>query len=580
MSGQESIVLRKATKEKLDKFNRLRGKEVQPRTFWDIVVLTAVDEDQRNAYEIQIKEKLGRKELPLGVPYHVFADPPGHKIGNGGSTLYSLEHLQTLYGTALSGLRVILIHAGGFSQRLPSASALGKIFMALPGGEPLYQMLEVKLALYVDFPVHMKPGILVTCADDIELYSIPNDQSIRFECSGFTALAHPSSLTIGTTHGVFVLDPVEKSGVSEIQYTTCQRFLHKPSVDEMRQSDAVRNSPDGDKPISEAEFVYTDSTYYMDYTTASSLLNLLNEVKPLTCEVDAYGDFLQALGPGASIAYTNNTANVTKKDSNLLSVRQKIFHHLRGTPLNVILLNCSKFYHIGTTDEYIFHLTEDRYVREELGLKSVAFSVCEYKPCDMSPVVACVMHSIVQSSAILSPGAVVEYCRLDADVKVGEKSVVSGCWVDAGVSVPSHTFLHSLSVTVNGAVSFVTVAFGTRDNLKRSVGSPADFASLTLFGVNLRECAERWGISPETLHFSGDKAACSLWNACIFPLCPDARDSVRSSLQMVQALQGGQAVTTLKGQRLMSLQEALLNKSLEEMLSFRRGLHKDILKEL
>lgn len=56
------------------------GKE-KPKEFWDVVVLTAVDEDQRIAYEFQIKEKLSRRELPLGVPYHVFADPPGFKIG-------------------------------------------------------------------------------------------------------------------------------------------------------------------------------------------------------------------------------------------------------------------------------------------------------------------------------------------------------------------------------------------------------------------------------------------------------------------------------------------------------------------
>lgn len=57
------------------------GKEVQTNEFWDLVVITAVDEDQRSAYEIQITEKLERKELPLGISYHVFADPPGCKIG-------------------------------------------------------------------------------------------------------------------------------------------------------------------------------------------------------------------------------------------------------------------------------------------------------------------------------------------------------------------------------------------------------------------------------------------------------------------------------------------------------------------
>lgn len=57
------------------------GKQVEPGEFWDLVVLTAVDDNQREAYELQISEKLERKEIPLGIPYHVFSDPPGAKIG-------------------------------------------------------------------------------------------------------------------------------------------------------------------------------------------------------------------------------------------------------------------------------------------------------------------------------------------------------------------------------------------------------------------------------------------------------------------------------------------------------------------
>ena len=49
--------------------------------FWDVVVLTTADEDQKAVFEEQVKQKLERKELPLGVPIHVVADPPGPKIG-------------------------------------------------------------------------------------------------------------------------------------------------------------------------------------------------------------------------------------------------------------------------------------------------------------------------------------------------------------------------------------------------------------------------------------------------------------------------------------------------------------------
>ena len=51
--------------------------------FWDVVVVTAMDADQREAYELQVERKLARGELPRGVTYIVYADPPGPRLGEG-----------------------------------------------------------------------------------------------------------------------------------------------------------------------------------------------------------------------------------------------------------------------------------------------------------------------------------------------------------------------------------------------------------------------------------------------------------------------------------------------------------------
>ncbi|XP_059196611.1 serine/threonine-protein kinase TNNI3K isoform X2 [Centropristis striata] len=571
MSQECIIKLQTATREKLRKFNSLRAREVQPGEFWDVVVVTAADESQREAYELQIRDKVQRKELPLGLHYKVFSDPPGAKIGNGGSTLYALQQLNDVYGKAVGRLRVILIHAGGLSQRLPSASALGKIFTAVPLGDPLYQMLELKLALYVDFPSQMKPGVLVTCADDIELYSTADDQAVRFDKPGFTALAHPSPLSIGTTHGVFVLDSNEKSTSSEMENISCLQFLHKPSVEKMRNSGAVCKRPSGCFSLSDTEFVYTDSTYYIDSDTAKSLLNLLKELGPLDCEVDAYGDFLQALGPQASIEYTSNTANVTKEESSLVEIRQKIFHLLKGTQLNVILLNNSKFYHIGTTSEYLFHLSEDVALQKELGFTASAFSVHmnENSGC-------CVMHSVLAPSFSVGAGSVVEYCRLGAGAAVGGGSIVSSCWVRAGLSVPAGVFMHSLCVNYKHQTRFVTIVFGINDNLKHRVEAPAYMEQLKLFGLGLPDCLSHWGLKQEVLRFSGDASSCSLWNACLFPVCSDQQSSFSLSLEMLQTALTGSTLTLSEDTKLMSMQEALQCKNLEEMLEFRKGLYEDI----
>ena len=113
----------------------------------------------------------------------------------------------------------------------------------------------------------------------------------------------------------------------------------------------------------EQEYVYTDSVFFVDWRTAKNLYDFSQEIQPIDCEIDAYGDFLQALGPEASADYTKNVANVTKETSSLISKRKKIFEFLKGTQLNVLLLNESKFYHLGTTMECIHHFCDNKVFR-------------------------------------------------------------------------------------------------------------------------------------------------------------------------------------------------------------------------
>lgn len=133
--SQTSDNIRRSTADKLKLFESIRGKEVANTPFWDIIVITALDQSQRDAYDIQLQSKLSRGELPLGVKYHVFYDPPGPKIGNGGSVLVTIGDLLKIYNEVeLMKYKILMLPAGGYSQRLPNASVLGKAFTALPTG--------------------------------------------------------------------------------------------------------------------------------------------------------------------------------------------------------------------------------------------------------------------------------------------------------------------------------------------------------------------------------------------------------------------------------------------------------------
>ncbi|XP_032157637.1 LOW QUALITY PROTEIN: fucose-1-phosphate guanylyltransferase [Mustela erminea] len=578
------VTLREATQRKLRRFSELRGKPVAAGEFWDIVAITAADEKQELAYKQQLSEKLKKKELPLGVQYHVFVDPAGVKIGNGGSTLCALRCLEKLYGNKWNSFTVLLIHSGGYSQRLPNASALGKIFTALPFGNPIYQMLELKLAMYIDFPSHMNPGILVTCADDIELYSIGECEFIRFDKPGFTALAHPSSLTVGTTHGVFVLEPFDELEYRDLEYRSCHRFLHKPSIEKMHQFRAVcrpgnisqQDFARGDTPSLklDSEYVYTDSLFYMDHKSAKKLLAFYEKIGTLNCEIDAYGDFLQALGPGATVEYTRNTANVTKEEAELIDIRQRIFHLLKGTSLNVIVLNNSKFYHIGTTEEYLFHFTSDSSLKSELGLQSIAFSIFSAIP-ESSGNTSCIIQSILDSRCSVAAGSVVEYSRLGPDVSVGENCIISGCHFITAAVLPAYSFVCSLSLKMNGHLKYSTMAFGVQDNLKKNVKTLSDIKLLQFFGVCFLSCLDIWNLEVTEEMFSGNKTCLSLWNARIFPVCSSLSDSVTVSLKMLNAIQNKSAFS-LNNYKLLSIEEMLVYKDVEDMITYREQIFLEI----
>jgi fucose-1-phosphate guanylyltransferase len=65
-----------------------------------------------------------------------------------------------------------------------------------------------------------------------------------------TALAHPASLLIGSTHGVFLLADPEGECVQDMKLAPsdrkamikhCRKFLHKPSIQRMREEPGLIN---------------------------------------------------------------------------------------------------------------------------------------------------------------------------------------------------------------------------------------------------------------------------------------------------------------------------------------------------
>ncbi|XP_065176746.1 fucose-1-phosphate guanylyltransferase-like [Sycon ciliatum] len=559
---------------------------------YDVVVLTASDNVQQRAFEEQLESM--KDQLPTFCEYVVVADPPGAKIGNGGSTMEVVSVLDEKYGEKLKNYRVLLIHAGGFSQRLPHVSVLGKAFGLVPIGDRVMTCLEFCMEVFSVFPKRMLPGIFLCCADVLLDFKYSGDWA--FDRKGFTALAHPSPLEIGTTHGVFVLKNPEEAieaynqSSCDVRMESCRCFLHKPSIDVMQSKGAVAKG---------SETIFTDSTFFFDYDTAMLLCKFYRANRPLLDEIDAYGDFLQALGEESSDAYTTNVVNVSKATDGLVKMRQDVYNLLSTTDLHTLLMFRSAFYHIGTTKEYIHHFTNDPVLRRDLKLRSAVEvatvttegdrtngdgdAAAKKAPLAHSFPNQCLMACLFEhfDSCTISPHVVLEYCHIGRNVSVGENSIVSRAHCADNVSIPAHSFLHTIDVkTPSGQHGYVTVALGIHDSTKAKAQADR-FAELKYAGKTLGDVASCLHLPADDIRslWSAEETNFSLWTVRLFPIFATASSSLSYGVAMLSAVASGTPLTTddfqsdiLDSPHRYGMFDVLKNKDTQPLLCWRKDL--------
>lgn len=423
-------------------------------------------------------------------------------------------------------------------------------------------------------------------------------------------MAHPSSLQIGCTHGVYVLEEQDESHAKGENSThnkksnniarmrNCLEVLQKPSIERMREKGAILSHPTtGD------DMVYTDSSFFFDHEISKKFLRSYRE-KGIKCEIDSYGDFLQGLGPRASDDYTKDVKNVSKVESILIETRKRIFELLKNTPLHIVCLESSKFYHFGTMPEYVENFTRDPVIAEELGYEKAAFCLTEGGSADnnesdaagddvvikkqkLNPIIeGSVMHSIFRSGNIyIGSNSVIEYCQFEVPFHLKENCVVSNCQVLTAANkgdiytIRENVFLHSAWIQHNGVSKAVTIALGVNDNVKKKVDK-LNPEQLHIFGESLPPLIERAGSSE--LSFSDDDV-CSLWTAKIFPAASSMTESFHKTYSMFFGESASNSVELEKNgvnrRQLFSIQEVVEYKDVRKMLSYRDDLYEEITKK-
>ena len=143
-------------------------------------------------YRGQLRER--KDFLPQHTHFAVVADEGGKRVGSGGATLSVLRYIyqreQNLTGKGhFDNLRVLVIHSGGDSKRVPTYSALGKLFSpvphVLPNGRSSTLFDEFLIAM-ASVPSRIQEGMLLLSGDVLLLF---NPLQIDFSGRGAAAVS-------------------------------------------------------------------------------------------------------------------------------------------------------------------------------------------------------------------------------------------------------------------------------------------------------------------------------------------------------------------------------------------------------
>ncbi|KAG0238984.1 hypothetical protein BGW41_008000 [Actinomortierella wolfii] len=419
--------------------------------FWDIVIVTACNQDQRNAYLQRIQRKLKHGEIPRSTEYLVIEDPPGSKISSGGSTIY----------------------------------------------------------------------VFVTSADGIELFASKAPFPATAQPLTITALAHPSPLNIAMTHGVFELEPEALSEQEQgdlildvheqnASLHKCLRFHHKPSMEHLQKTPGLtfKNLRNPGEALA-----YTDSCYYFDPQTADILASLYPDLPP-RCDLEAWADILHFQDELQSPLASSPSASVDDHALGRNMVQRALLD--AGAKLQLLVLNASRFYHLGTMTEFLEAVCLDTDFMAAMGIDNPVTGLGmvhdEKEAEELSAIHGhgnsfhpplFVQNSHISDLACLPPWSMIIDTDLPPDRMEHCSDVKSAASVlDSLQHLPNGVCVFTLQLAVD---RYVTFTFSTMDDMKK-LARPAHIEHSSSSGGSERRDLTPWW---ETL--------------CIFGTIPVAR---------------------------------------------------------
>lgn len=479
---------------------------------WDYVILTASNDKQAAGFSAQLNERQQSGFLPKQTHFAVVPDPEGKRVGSGGATLsvirYIAEHAKT---TDFSGLRILVIHSGGDSKRVPQYSALGKLFSPVPHELPngrvstLFDEFMIGMA---GVPSRIREGMLLLSGDVLLLF---NPLQIDYSGEGAAAISFKENVEVGKNHGVFLRG--ENGDVA--------KFLHKQSVELLRSFGAVNEHDCVD--IDTGAVVFSSKMLEALYGLISREGKLdelcFNKYVNDTVRLSLYGDFLYPLAIDSTLEDFYKEKPEGDYCEELAKARTEVWNALRPFRMKLLRLAPAKFIHFGTTKEIMKLMSKEISEYSHLGWNSCVNSSIVHA--DVAG-----YSSVLSSYAKCGKNCYLEDSYVHHGAVVGDNVLLS--YVDVhDETIPSNVVLHGLKQQDG---RFVVRIYGVEDNPKGILEDGCCFLGRPFSEFlenNQLDIKDLWQGSSHTL-----------WEAKLYPSCATIEEALAAALNIYDMSQG------------------------------------------
>ncbi len=445
--------------------------EARKKNKWDYVILTAANKEQAAMFQGEIDWRLENNLIPQDSRYVVLPDPDGMRIGSGGASLHVLHYLAEQENQEknnfFKGKRILVIHSGGDSRRIPQYSLSGKLFAPIPRELPagtastLFDEIMIGCSM---IPGQMQEGMMMVSGESLLIY---NGLQLDVQFSGAACVTVKRTLEESVGRNVLCTNTRGQA----------ERVVRDLSPRQLQMIGLV--DTDGQVSVSAGVALFDAELLYAMYGLISTAGRLdskkYNRFINPGITLSIHSDFLGAMATKATFTDYLRETGENQKSAALEQCKRTIWEALHQYNIHLINVAPAALVYFDTTSHLQKLVTQEIKNFKYLGWKKLVHSACSDAKREKNSLI---VNTLVTDASNVRFGrnCYVENCYIGKNTFIGDKSIVS-CLHLFDVVIPADVVLHGLKEKQGG---YVTRLYGILDNPKLTLKQGATYLGSSL----------------------------------------------------------------------------------------------------